>query len=227
MACGGNKAQNSECGECKTECCGNKQECDKKCDKQDCEKKCDKQQCDKQCENKCSKQECDKKCDKQECGAEKKCAKQECEKKCDKQECGAEKKCAKQECEKKCDKQVCTEQAAGCIHLDTDGFTSKVADLSKEWKYLGDKPAVVDFYADWCGPCKAISPILEEIAKEYAGELYIYKINVDNDPYIADAFNIQAIPTLLFIPMEGRYKVQTGGVSKEELVNMIKENCFK
>ena len=174
MACGGNKAQNSECGECKTECCGNKQECDKKCDKQESEKKCE-----------------------------------------------------KQECEKKCDKQECTEQAVGCIHLDTDGFASKVADLSKEWKYLGDKPAVVDFYADWCGPCKAISPILEEIAKEYAGELYIYKVNVDNDPYIADAFNIQAIPTLLFIPMEGRYKVQTGGVSKEELVNMIKENCFK
>ena len=196
MACGGNKAQNSECGECKTECCGNKQECDKKCDKQDCEKKCDKQECDNKCEKKCEKQEC-------------------------------EKKCEKKECEKKCDKQECTEQAVGCIHLDTDGFASKVADLSKEWKYLGDKPAVVDFYADWCGPCKAISPILEELAKEYAGELYIYKINVDNDPYIADAFNIQAIPTLLFIPMEGRYKVQTGGVSKEELVNMIKENCFK
>ena len=207
MACGGNKAQNSECGECKTECCGNKQECEKKCDKQDCEKKCDKQQCDNKCE--------------------KKCEKQECEKKCTKQECGAEKKCAKQECEKKCDKQECTEQVVGCIHLDTDGFASKVADLSKEWKYLGDKPAVVDFYADWCGPCKAISPILEELAKEYAGELYIYKVNVDNDPYIADAFNIQAIPTLLFIPMEGRYKVQTGGVAKEELVNMIKENCFK
>lgn len=203
MACGGNKAQNSECGECKTECCGDKKECSK----QECEKKCDKQQCDNKCEKKCEKQEC-----------EKKCAKQECEQKCEKQECGAEKKCAKQEC---------TEQAAGCIHLDTDGFTSKVADLSKEWKYLGDKPAVVDFYADWCGPCKAISPILEEIAKEYAGELYIYKVNVDNDPYIADAFNIQAIPTLLFIPMEGRYKVQTGGVAKEELVNMIKENCFK
>ena len=183
MACGGNKVQNSECGECKTECCGDKKECSK----QECEKKCDKQECDNKCE----------------------------------------KKCEKQECEKKCDKQVCTEQAAGCIHLDTDGFTSKVADLSKEWKYLGDKPAVVDFYADWCGPCKAISPILEELAKEYAGELYIYKVNVDNDPYIADAFNIQAIPTLLFIPMEGRYKVQTGGVAKEELVNMIKENCFK
>jgi|GEM_PF-344725 len=177
-------------------------------------------------ENKCGecKTECcenKKECNKQEC--EKKCEKKECEK----QECGAEKKCAKQECEKKCEKQECAQQAAGCIHLDTDGFTTKVADLSKEWKYLGDKPAVVDFYADWCGPCKAISPILEEIAKEYAGELYIYKINVDNDPYIADAFNIQAIPTLLFIPMQGRYKVQTGGVAKEELVNMIKENCFK
>ena len=75
-----------------------------------------------------------------------------------------------------------------------------------------------------CNECveQAHAIILEEIAKEYAGELYIYKINVDNDPYIADAFNIQAIPTLLFIPMEGRYKVQTGGVSKEELVNMIK-----
>lgn len=140
-----------------------------------------------------------------------------------KTECNEKKECNGQEC----DKQECTQQAAGCIHLDTEGFTTKVADLTQEWKYLGDKPAVVDFYADWCGPCKAISPILEEIAKEYEGELYIYKINVDNDPYIADAFNIQAIPTLLFIPMEGRYKVQTGGVAKEELVNMIKENCFK
>ena len=184
-------------------CSGNKAQ-ENKCG--ECKTEC--------CENKkeCNKQECEKKCEKQEC---------------EKQECGAEKKCAKQECEKKCEKQECAQQAAGCIHLDTDGFTTKVADLSKEWKYLGDKPAVVDFYADWCGPCKAISPILEEIAKEYAGELYIYKINVDNDPYIADAFNIQAIPTLLFIPMQGRYKVQTGGVAKEELVNMIKENCFK
>ena len=175
MACGGNKAQENKCGECKT------------------------------------------KCEKQECGTK------ECEKKCEKQECNAGTKCEKQKCKKNC-----TEQVAGCITINGEEFTKLVADLSQpEWKYLGDKPAVIDFYADWCGPCKAIAPTLEEIAKEYNGELYIYKINVDDDGDIADAFNISAIPTLLFIPMEGRYAVKRGAMSKEELVNVIKENCFK
>ena len=199
LACGGNKAQNSECGECKTECSEKKE--------------CNKQQ---QCEKKCEKQECDKKCDKQEC-----------KKECDKQQCGAEKKCGKQQCEKKCDKQECDKQAAGCIHLDAEGFASKVADLSKEWKYLGDKPAVVDFYADWCGPCRAIAPFLEEIAQEYDGQLYIYKVNVDEAPEIANAFTVRGIPTLLFIPMDGKYTVKVGGMSKEELEQQIAENCFK
>ena len=183
MACGGNKAQNSECGECKTEC-SEKKECDKKCEKQECDKKCEKQEC-------------------------------------------AEKKCDKQECGNKCKEQECTKPEAGCITISGEDFTKLVADLSQpEWKYLGDKPAVVDFYADWCGPCRDIAPFLEEIAKEYDGQLYIYKINVDNDPEIANAFNISAIPTLLFIPMEGRYKVQTGGMPKEDLVKVITENCF-
>ena len=183
MACGGNKAQNSECGECKTEC-NEKKECNKQCEKQEC-----------------TKQECDKKCEKQEC--------------------------TKQACDKKCSKQECTQQVAGCIHLDAEGFAKHVADLNQEWKYLGDKPAVVDFYADWCGPCKAISPFLEEIAKEHAGELYIYKINVDETPEIANAFNVRGIPTLLFIPMNGKYTVKVGGMSKEELEQQIAENCFK
>ncbi len=207
MACGCNKAQENKCSECKTEC-NSKHECDK----QECGKECEKQEC--AADKKCADKECGKKCEKQECAADKKCADKECGKKCEKQECAADKKCAKQE--------------TGCIQLNSEDFKKLVADLSQpEWKYLGDKPAVVDFYADWCGPCKAISPILEEIAKEYAGELYIYKINVDNDPSIADAFNIQAIPTLLFIPMEGRYTVKTGGMPKEELVNIIKEKCLK
>ena len=116
------------------------------------------------------------------------------------------------------------QQVAACITLDTEGFVQKVADINNpEWKYLGDKPAIVDFYADWCGPCKAIAPHLEEIAKEYEGKLYVYKINVDNDPEIADAFKIVGIPTLLFIPVEGEYSVQIGNTSKEELLKKIAE----
>ena len=113
---------------------------------------------------------------------------------------------------------------AACITLDTEGFVQKVADINNpEWKYLGDKPAIVDFYADWCGPCKAIAPHLEEIAKEYDGKLYVYKINVDNDPEIADAFKLVGIPTLLFIPVEGEYSVQIGNTSKEELMKKVAE----
>ena len=152
--------------------------------------------------------------------------KKECDKKCEKQEC-AEKKCDKQECGNKCKEQECTKPEAGCITISGEDFTKLVADLSQpEWKYLGDKPAVVDFYADWCGPCRDIAPFLEEIAKEYDGQLYIYKINVDNDPEIANAFNIAGIPTLLFIPMEGRYAVKSGKMPKEDLVKVITENCF-
>ena len=116
------------------------------------------------------------------------------------------------------------QQVTACITLDTEGFVQKVADINNpEWKYLGDKPAIVDFYADWCGPCKAIAPHLEEIAKEYEGKLYVYKINIDNDPEIADAFKIVGIPTLLFIPVEGEYSVQIGNTSKEELLKKVAE----
>lgn len=116
------------------------------------------------------------------------------------------------------------QQVTACITLDTEGFVQKVADINNpEWKYLGDKPAIVNFYADWCGPCKAIAPHLEEIAKEYEGKLYVYKINVDNDPEIADAFKIVGIPTLLFIPVEGEYSVQIGNTSKEELMKKVAE----
>ncbi len=124
--------------------------------------------------------------------------------------------------------QKCDEQKTYCITLDADGFAKRVADLNQpEWKYLGDKPAIVDFYADWCAPCRAIAPYLEEIAKEYNGELYVYKVNVDYDPEIANAFNVRGIPTLLFIPMEGRYSVKVGSTGKEELKQLVVEKCFK
>lgn len=150
-----------------------------------------------------------------------------------KQDCGKTKceqaDCDKQECKKDgCKKQEGKKEPAGCIILDAEGFSKHVADLNQpEWKYLGDKPAVVDFYADWCGPCRSIAPYLEEIAKEYDGKLYVYKINIDNDPEIADAFNITGIPTLLFIPMEGRYSVKVGSMDKEALQQLVVENCFK
>ena len=169
------------------------------------------------------------------CGESKKeenkqsCDKAKCEQtNCDKQECKKD-ECQKQECDKQdCNKEKCKKLPAGCITLDAEDFAKQVADLSQlEWKYLGDKPAVVDFYADWCGPCRSIAPYLEEIAKEYDGKLYVYKINIDNDPEIADAFNITGIPTLLFIPMEGRYSVKVGSMDKEALQQLVVENCFK
>lgn len=120
------------------------------------------------------------------------------------------------------------EAKAGCIKIDTDGFIKKVADFNQaEWKYLGDKPAIVDFYADWCGPCKMIAPTLEEIAKEYDGKLYVYKVNIDDNKAIAEAFKISAIPTLLFIPMQGEPKTEVGMMTKEGLEKIIKESLLK
>lgn len=119
-------------------------------------------------------------------------------------------------------------QTEHCIHIDTETFINKVADINQaEWKYLGDKPAIVDFYADWCGPCKMIAPSLEEIAAAYGDKIYVYKVNVDEAYEIADAFNISAIPTLLFIPMEGKAYKNVGYVEKEQIEKLISEHLLK
>lgn len=118
-------------------------------------------------------------------------------------------------CKSACDKKVECDAPAGCIQVDNEMFMTRIADFNNpEWKYLGDKPAIVDFYADWCGPCKAIAPSLDEIAKEHAGNLYVYKVNVDNCPEIAGAFKISAIPTLLFIPINGEPVKTVGMIDK-------------
>ncbi len=115
-----------------------------------------------------------------------------------------------------------TDTSIGCIQADNALFLSKIADYSSpEWKYLGDKPAVIDFYADWCGPCKRIAPALEEIAKEYAGKVYVYKVNIDNSPEIAQAYGISSIPTLFFVPVEGAPLKAIGMMSKEEITENI------
>ena len=96
-------------------------------------------------------------------------------------------------------------------------FLAKVANFEtrpEEWKYLGDKPAIVDFYAAWCGPCKAIAPILEELAVEYDGQIAVYKVDTDREQELAAAFGIRSIPSLLFIPMEGKPQMAHGAMPK-------------
>ncbi|MDD4821297.1 MAG: thioredoxin [Bacteroidales bacterium] len=114
------------------------------------------------------------------------------------------------------------------IELTKADFYKKVANLDvKEWKYLGDKPAVIDFYATWCGPCKAVAPIMEELAAEYAGKVLIYKVDVDKEPALAAAFGIQSIPTILFVPVTGKPQMSKGAMPKSSLKQAIEDILIK
>lgn len=118
----------------------------------------------------------------------------------------------------------------GTIHLTKAEFLSKVANYEtspKEWKYLGDKPCIIDFYASWCGPCKTIAPILEDLAKEYEGQIYIYKINTEEEQELASAFGIRSIPTLLFCPMNGAPQMTQGAIPKDAFKQAIDEVLLK
>jgi len=99
------------------------------------------------------------------------------------------------------------------IYLTKTEFIKRVIDYEKnktEWVYKGDKPAIIDFYADWCAPCKKVAPVLEELASEYAGKIYIYKINIDKEPELAGLFGVKNIPTFLIIPMKGKPQLSSG-----------------
>lgn len=105
-------------------------------------------------------------------------------------------------------------------------FIKKVFDFEKpsaDFKYLGDKPAIVEFYADWCGACKALAPTLQELAAEYKDRIHIYKVNVDREPDISAAFGVEGLPTLIFIPMEGNGEPQVsiGAMPKDDLKKAI------
>lgn len=110
------------------------------------------------------------------------------------------------------------------IHITKADFLKKVDNYeadSKNWKYLGDKPAIIDFYADWCGPCKMVAPLLDELAKEYADKIVVYKVNVDKESGLANDFAIRSIPTIWFVPMKGKPQVVQGALSKEQLKKYI------
>ena len=114
------------------------------------------------------------------------------------------------------------QEKKGVVTLSSKEFNTKVYDLAqKDLKYLGTKPAIVDFYASWCGPCRAISPILEELAAEYKDKIVIYKVDVDASGDLAQAFGIQSIPAVMFIPLKGEPKMTVGGRSKAEFKKQI------
>ncbi|SEF52198.1 MULTISPECIES: thioredoxin [Parabacteroides] len=109
-------------------------------------------------------------------------------------------------------------------------FLNKVADYEaspNEWKYKGDKPCIVDFYATWCGPCKMIAPILEELAEEYKGKIDIYKVDTEKEEELAAAFGIRSIPTLLFCPMNEQPQMAKGAMGKTDFKKAINEVLLK
>ena len=112
------------------------------------------------------------------------------------------------------------------INLTKGGFLKRVADFENSpqlWKFLGDKPALIYFYASWCGPCKALSPILDDLAVEYSGKIDIYKVNVDDERELASLFRIRSVPSLLFVPMKGEPKLSTGAPTRGQLRKAIEE----
>ncbi len=109
--------------------------------------------------------------------------------------------------------------------LDKQAFIEKVFDFEneKEWKYRGTLPAIIDFYADWCGPCKMVTPVLEKISVDYDGQLAIYKVDTDKEQELAMAFGIQSIPSLLFIPVSGQPQMSRGAMDRRGFDKAIAE----
>jgi thioredoxin len=110
-------------------------------------------------------------------------------------------------------------------HLTADTFKEKVFNYeeNKEWKFEGEKPCLIDFYADWCGPCKMVAPVLEELSEEYDGKLDIYKVNTEEQQELSAVFGIQSIPSLLFVPKDGQPQMAMGALPKDTLEKAFKD----
>lgn len=112
--------------------------------------------------------------------------------------------------------------------LTTEGFKEKVFDYTtkQDWEFSGARPAIIDFYADWCGPCKMVAPILEELSDEFAGEVDIYKVDTEAELELSQVFGIRSIPSILFIPMNAQPMMQAGALPKHVLQQVIKEELL-
>ncbi len=114
------------------------------------------------------------------------------------------------------------------IKLTTQSFKEKVFNFEteKDWKYQGALPAIIDFYADWCGPCKMVAPVLEELSNEYEGRIVIYKVDTDAEQELSAVFGIQSIPSILFIGADGEPMMQPGAFPKHVFKKVIEENLL-
>jgi thioredoxin 1 len=110
-------------------------------------------------------------------------------------------------------------------HLTKETFQTKVFDFekNKEWKFEGQKPCIIDFYADWCGPCKMVAPVLEELAKDFDKKIDVYKVNTEEEQELASAFGIRSIPSFLFVPAAGQPQMAMGALPKETFVKAFKD----
>ena len=116
------------------------------------------------------------------------------------------------------------------VHLDQEIFRQAVWDYKKNsasWVFEGDKPVIVDFYADWCRPCRALAPTMDELAMEYKGQIRIYKINTDENRELSGLMGISSIPALLFVPVSGKPAFSLGALPKDRLKSMIEESLLK
>ncbi|MCU0456496.1 MAG: thioredoxin domain-containing protein [Bacteroidales bacterium] len=118
-----------------------------------------------------------------------------------------------------------TSKAGSVVYLTNETFKKQVFNytVNKDWKYEGTMPAIIDFYADWCAPCRQLSPVVEELAREYAGKLVVYKVDTEKERQLAQSLGVTSLPTLLFIPAKGKPQVATGALPKSVLVKAINE----
>lgn len=120
-------------------------------------------------------------------------------------------------------------QSMPTIQLTAEEFKERIFNYEEasEWKYQGSLPAIIDFYADWCGPCKAVAPVLEDLSEQYKDQIVIYKIDTDKEVELSGLFGIQSIPSLLFIPMEGAPMMQRGAIPKNAFQQVIEERLLQ
>jgi len=113
--------------------------------------------------------------------------------------------------------------------LTKESFKEKIFDFEKgeEWKFIGERPCIIDFFADWCGPCKAVAPVLEKLSQEYKGKIDIFKINTEEQQELASMFGIRSIPSILFVPMNDKPQMSTGALPREAFIDAIDNVLLK